>query len=79
MIKVEVPGPGLGDESRGWESPFPFVGKSYGTYPGRSAYFFSTNRNNFSIMANSRIIERQDSSRSVFASPAFGEHIKNVL
>ncbi len=48
VIKVEIPG--RGDESRGWGPPF--VGEPYGTYPGESAYFLSTNRNKRSITVN---------------------------
>ena len=48
VIKVERPG--SGDESRGWGPPF--VGDSYGPYPGESAYFLSANRNKRSLTVN---------------------------
>jgi formyl-CoA transferase len=48
VIKVERPG--VGDESRGWGPPF--VGQSYGPYPGESAYFIAANRNKRSITVN---------------------------
>jgi formyl-CoA transferase len=48
VIKIERPG--SGDESRGWGPPF--VGDCYGSYPGESAYFLSTNRNKRSLTVN---------------------------
>ncbi len=56
VIKVERPG--SGDESRGWGPPF--VGKSYGPYPGESAYFIAANRNKRSLTVNIQTVEGQE-------------------
>jgi len=56
VIKVERPG--VGDETRGWGPPF--VGKSYGTYPGESAYFIAANRNKRSVTVNIQSVEGQE-------------------
>jgi formyl-CoA transferase len=55
VIKLERPG--QGDESRGWGPPF--VGESYGPYPGESTYFLSANRNKRSITVNLKSKEGQ--------------------
>jgi crotonobetainyl-CoA:carnitine CoA-transferase CaiB-like acyl-CoA transferase len=55
IIKVERPV--TGDESRGWGPPF--VGDSYGPYPGESAYYISANRNKRSLTLNLKAPEGQ--------------------
>jgi succinate--hydroxymethylglutarate CoA-transferase len=61
VIKVERPV--SGDESRGWGPPF--VGKSYGPYPGESAYFIAANRNKRSITVNIQSAEGQEIIRKL--------------
>ncbi|MCK4800435.1 MAG: CoA transferase [Anaerolineales bacterium] len=56
VIKVERPG--SGDESRGWGPPF--VGETYGPYPGESAYFLSANRNKRSLTVNLKDSQGQE-------------------
>lgn len=63
VIKVELPG--SGDESRSWGPPF--VGKSYGPYPGESAYFISINRNKLGITVNLKSTEGQEIIRRLAA------------
>src|SRR3972149_8791460 len=55
VIKVERPD--SGDESRGWGPPF--IGESYGPYPGESAYFIAANRNKRSLTVNIQSPEGQ--------------------
>ncbi|HSF82562.1 MAG TPA: CoA transferase [Anaerolineales bacterium] len=56
VIKVELPD--RGDDSRNWGPPF--VGKSYASYPGESAYFMAINRNKRSITINLKSPEGQE-------------------
>lgn len=56
VIKVERPG--RGDDSRGWGPPF--VGESYGPYPGESTYFITFNRNKHSVTLNLKSPQGQE-------------------
>ena len=63
VIKVERPV--HGDESRNWGPPF--VGQSYGPYPGESAYYMAVNRSKRSLAVDLKSPEGQEIIRKIAA------------